>query len=77
MTYKQFEQAKANPSPYAHEAVCYKCKYCHRIRQRAFCSGYGKTERLPWKTYDTDKKGYCARYYPKGSEDTNENHLAF
>ena len=62
--YTAWKKRQEHASPYANEANCRRCKHSERISIHAYCNGYGKPKKIPWKYYDTDKIGYCTEYYP-------------
>lgn len=62
--YTAWKKRQEHASPYANEANCRRCKHSERVSIHAYCNGFGKPKKIPWKYYDTDKIGYCTAYYP-------------
>lgn len=65
-SYKAWLKRKANATPYANEANCRKCKHGEWVRTSAFCSGRGRSVKIPHKTWEYDKTFYCPEFYPEG-----------
>ncbi len=64
-SYKAYLERKKNASPYAEKANCSKCKFGEWVKTGAFCSGFGKSRKLPYSCWDSDKTGYCTQFIPR------------
>jgi len=69
MSYKTWLKRKENATPYANKANCRKCRYGEWVRTSAFCTGQGIAKKIPYKSWDTDKIGYCPEFMPRKAED--------
>ena len=64
-SYKAFKKRQENASPYACNANCRRCKYGEWVVTTAFCSGFGKVNRIRYADWDTEKIGYCTQFMPR------------
>lgn len=62
--YENWLKRKQNATEYASQANCRKCTFSENVRGHIFCNGQGKSKRIPWSAWDTDKIGYCPEYIP-------------
>ncbi len=67
--YKTWLKRKENATPYANKANCRKCRYGEWIRTSALGAGKGRAKKIPYKSWDTDKIGYCPEFMPRKEEE--------
>ena len=63
--YSSWLKRKENATPYANEAVCKKCKYGEWVRTSAFCTGRGRSKKIPDKVWFNTNASYCPEFVPK------------
>jgi len=73
MRYSTFLKHQETATPYANQANCRKCAYGEWVRTSAFCSGFGRSKKIPYKSWDTDKVGYCSKFIPKSSKEVKQD----
>lgn len=69
--YKAWLKRKENATQYANKANCRKCRHGEWVKTSAFCTGQGRAKKIPYKSWDTDKIGYCPEFMPRKAEEDN------
>ena len=75
MGYKTWLKRKENETPYANQANCSRCRYGEWVRTSAFCTGQGRPKKISYKSWDTDKTGYCPEFLPKSKQGVTDGSL--